>query len=80
MIKEVEDFPLKTVRELSLSSEEVNQTKEEIPSNKELMTSALIRKHIKHQPITKAIFQKRLYLGTICQTKFLIQTNSISPK
>ena len=35
MNKEVEDFPLKTVRELSLSSNEVNQIKEEIPSNKE---------------------------------------------
>ena len=29
--KEVEDFSMKTVRELSLSSDEVNQIKEEIP-------------------------------------------------
>ena len=37
MNKEVEDFPMKTVRELSLSSDEVDQIKEEeeIPSNKE---------------------------------------------
>ena len=35
MNKEVEGFPMKTVRELSLSSDEVNQIKEEIPSNKE---------------------------------------------
>ena len=35
MNKEVEDFPMKTVRELSLSSQEVNQIKEEVPSNKE---------------------------------------------
>ena len=35
MNKEVEDFPMKTVRELSLSSDEVNQIKEEILSNKE---------------------------------------------
>ena len=35
MNKEVEDFPIKTVRELSLSSDDVNQAKEETPSNKE---------------------------------------------
>ena len=35
MNKEVKDFPMKTVRELSLSSDEVNQIKEEISSNKE---------------------------------------------
>ena len=37
--KEVEDFSMKTVRELSLSSDEVNQIKEEIPSNKEFSTN-----------------------------------------
>ena len=31
MTKEVEDFPMKAVRELSLSSEEINQIKKEIP-------------------------------------------------
>ena len=35
MTKEVENFPMKTVRELSLSSDKVNQIKEQIPSNKE---------------------------------------------
>ena len=35
MTKEVEDLPMKPVRELFLSSDEVNQMKEEIPSNKE---------------------------------------------
>ena len=33
--KEVEDFPIKTVRDLYLSSDDVNQIKEETPSNKE---------------------------------------------
>ena len=32
--KKVENFPMKTVRELSLRSGAVNQIKEEIPSNK----------------------------------------------
>ena len=36
MNKEVEDFPMKTVREWSLPSGAVNQTKEEISSNKGL--------------------------------------------
>ena len=81
MNKEVENFPIGTVRELSLSSDEVNQIKEEIPSNKEFNDQqALINKHIQHQPITKATFQKKLRLDTLFQTTFLIQTNSISPK
>ena len=42
--------------------------------------SALMNKHIQHQSITKAIFQNKLHVGTVCQTTFLIQTNSISPK
>ena len=79
MNKEVEYFPMKTVRELSLSSD-VNQIKEEILSNKNSMTSTLINKHIQDQSITKAIFQKKLHLGSVCQTTFLIQTNSFSPK
>ena len=36
MNKEVENVPMKTVRELSLIPDEVNQIKEEIPSNKEI--------------------------------------------
>ena len=35
MNKEVEGFPMKTVKELFLNSHEVNQIKKEIPSNKE---------------------------------------------
>ena len=35
MNKEVEGFPMKTVKELFLNSDEVNQIKKEIPSNKE---------------------------------------------
>ena len=36
MNKEVENVPMKTVRELSLIPDEVNQIKEEIPSNEEI--------------------------------------------
>ena len=80
MNKEVEDFPMKTVRKLSLSSDEVNQIKEEIPSNKEFNDVSTNQQAHSASIITKAIFQKKLHIGTVCQTTFSIQINSISPK
>ena len=68
MNKEVEDFPMQTVRKLSYlkSKKKSHQTRNSV-------MSVLINKHIQHQSITKATFQKKLCFGTVCQTAFLIQ-------
>ena len=61
MNKEEEDFPMKTVRELSLSSDKI-KSKKKNQQARNSMTSAPINKHIEHQYITKTIFQKKSYI------------------
>ena len=60
MNKEVEDFPLKTKSELPLSSDEVNQIKEEIPSNKEFNDASTNQQAHSASIHQKGIFQKTL--------------------